>query len=271
MNGDVPTGYDLGCERLAQQRNIRRIEPTNASILKVTDAESSLRCSARLYRSIEMTPLAPLLQIDAIQSYRARAHGVRDLSAVTAVELMRMTRDTGVRCHLVGGWGVDALIGRQTRLHDDLDLAYESLPGSGKALELAFSKRGYHRVSLEEVPHALFSVRVLLADGQGRSLDLLPILPFDRSAPFEQPAESGRVALPHIPQEAFVVGSLGRRSAPMAVSCLSADFQLASRQAYELRPSDRHDLARILRLKKGTARRSGAPRTWTVARHRSSR
>ncbi|MDQ6949043.1 MAG: hypothetical protein M3256_22980, partial [Actinomycetota bacterium] len=67
----------------------------------MTDAESSLRCSARLYRSIEMTPLAPLLQIDAIQSYRARAHGVRDLSAVTAVELMRMTRDTGVRCHLV--------------------------------------------------------------------------------------------------------------------------------------------------------------------------
>lgn len=31
-------------------------------------------------------------------------------------------RRAGIRCWLDGGWGIDALLGEQTRNHDDLDL-----------------------------------------------------------------------------------------------------------------------------------------------------
>lgn len=39
-----------------------------------------------------------------------------------------------VPCWLDGGWGVDALLGEQTRPHDDLDLVIE-LRSSDKAIE----------------------------------------------------------------------------------------------------------------------------------------
>jgi lincosamide nucleotidyltransferase A/C/D/E len=36
---------------------------------------------------------------------------------------MSLLDQEGVRAWLDGGWAVDALLGRQTRLHSDLDLA----------------------------------------------------------------------------------------------------------------------------------------------------
>ena len=52
-----------------------------------------------------------------------------------------------------GGWGIDALLGRQTRLHKDFDalVALEDLPalthflgGRGFALKLIWEKTGGH-------------------------------------------------------------------------------------------------------------------------------
>lgn len=232
------------------------------------DTEARLGCLGRLYQWLEVTPFSWLLQVDSLQSYRARAHGVRDMSAATATRLVRAMLDAGVGCHLVGGWGVDALIGRQTRLHDDLDVAYESVPGAGHALESVLSELGYRRVSLEEVPQALFPVKILLAGGDGRSVDLLPMLPFAPGVPVDGPDGSAHLELPSIGPEAFVTGSIGRRSARMAVSCLGAEHQLASRESYEPRRSDRHDVARILRHNEQTSRRRGRSVRWGAARHR---
>ena len=44
------------------------------------------------------------------------------LSARDAVALYELLREYGVRCWLIGGWGVDALLGQQTRPHKDLDV-----------------------------------------------------------------------------------------------------------------------------------------------------
>lgn len=205
------------------------------------------RLAKRAYQRLETSPLARMLQIEAVQSYRARTRGVRDMSIDAVLQLVGATADVGVPCHLVGGWGVDALIGRQTRLHDDLDLAYEATPGAGKLVESALSRWGYRRVSLEAVPHGLFPVWILLSDGCGRSVDLLPMLPFDPAVPVEKPDQAGHLALPRIERDNFVVGRLGGRSARMTVSCLGTELQLASRERYEQRRCDALDIARLLR------------------------
>jgi hypothetical protein len=47
------------------------------------------------------------------------------MTAQDALELYALFEKNGIAVCVDGGWGVDALIGRQTRLHADLDIAIE--------------------------------------------------------------------------------------------------------------------------------------------------
>jgi lincosamide nucleotidyltransferase A/C/D/E len=51
-------------------------------------------------------------------------------TAEDVIELYSGLRAEGVRIWVDGGWGIDALLGRQTRLHKDFDalVALEDLP-----------------------------------------------------------------------------------------------------------------------------------------------
>ncbi len=49
------------------------------------------------------------------------------MSNEQAVELLGQLEEAGVQVWVDGGWGVDALIGYQTREHDDLDLVIPSI------------------------------------------------------------------------------------------------------------------------------------------------
>ena len=42
-----------------------------------------------------------------------------------ACEILEMLSEASVKVFLDGGWGVDALIGRETRIHNDIDLFVE--------------------------------------------------------------------------------------------------------------------------------------------------
>lgn len=45
------------------------------------------------------------------------------MQLVEVLAVLGELRSAGCRVWIGGGWGVDALIGRQTRVHRDLDLA----------------------------------------------------------------------------------------------------------------------------------------------------
>jgi hypothetical protein len=95
-------------------------------------------------------------------------------------EVLGVLADLTEAGRVAGGWGVDALVGQQTRLHRDLDLALDARdePVALRALE----RRGY-RVETDWRP-----VRVeLIAEGRGW-VDVHPVVfRLNRARPPSQP------------------------------------------------------------------------------------
>lgn len=147
------------------------------------------------------------------------------LSEVT--EILADLCEAGCRAWVAGGWGVDALVGGQTRPHRDLDLAVdgEDVPTAIEALE----RRGY-RVETDWRP-----VRVELARTGVGWVDVHPVV-FDQDGDGRQAGFDG--AHFDYPPTAFDTGSLGA----MQVACLSCQQQVTFHTGYEPRPVDLHDL-----------------------------
>ena len=138
--------------------------------------------------------------------------------------------DAQVRHWVAGGWGVDVLVGRQTREHRDLDLAVDA-----QDLDAATS-------ALEGLGYVLetdwLPVRAeYVALGRGW-VDLHPL----RVEPSGAARQAALDAPDFVyPAEAFVAGDLDGRRVP----CLSATQQRLFHQGYEPGPKDLHDLAQL--------------------------
>lgn len=133
---------------------------------------------------------------------------------------------------LLGGWGVDALVGRQTREHRDLDLAVDR--SDWDAALRAGAGLGY------AVETDWWPVRVELASPAGW-IDLHPVR-FDESGDGVQEGLDG--ASFDYPRQDLVTGTLDDRS----VRCLSSRWQVRVHAGYDLRPQDLHDLALLHEL-----------------------
>ena len=134
---------------------------------------------------------------------------------------------TGASYWVEGGWGVDALVGRQTRPHRDLDLDLDA-DYEGHAIE-ALRGLGYE-IETDWRPNRV----ELVAPGLGW-VDLHPLLLApDGSA--RQAALGG--GFHKFPASYFTTGSLGGRPVP----CVSVEAQRAFHEGYELRSQDHHDL-----------------------------
>ena len=147
------------------------------------------------------------------------------ISEVLAV--LEILSRSGCRYWVAGGWGVDALCGRQTRVHPDLDLAVDLRDAAGVIDVL--ESRGY-TIDTDWRP-----VRVeLIKPGVGW-VDLHPV-GFDESGHGRQ-ADVGGGGFDY-PPGAFTFGAL----ADVVIPCLSPNQQLRFRRGYQLRDVDRHDL-----------------------------
>ena len=140
----------------------------------------------------------------------------------------------GVRHWVAGGWGVDALVGAQTRAHRDLDLAVDA--ADHDACMEALSRLGY-LIETDWLP-----VRVEVAATGDRWVDVHPV-GFDAQGVGLQGDSTGTHF--RYPPTAFVTRLLGGRAVP----CLSADQQLLFHSGYELRPQDEHDLRQLSTLR----------------------
>jgi lincosamide nucleotidyltransferase A/C/D/E len=144
------------------------------------------------------------------------------------VEVMKALRDAGVTAWIAGGWGVDALVGEQTRVHRDLDLAISS-DHLDRAIDV-LGRLGYAS-TLDLLP-----VRIVMEAPGGRSVDLHPVT-FDESGFGRQQGNEGHVY--EYPPDGFGWGSI----AGVDVPCLTADQLVRFHLGYEPLDHDRQDMA----------------------------
>ena len=156
------------------------------------------------------------------------------MSGAEVLRVLDALDGSGIGAGITGGWGIDALLGRQTRVHADLDLGIAT-EAVADAIE-ALGRAGY-RVSLDERP-----ARVVLEGEAGRGdlgrVDIHPIAwtpagGVQRGPPgevFEYPPGS-------LDAEGVIAGR--------TVRCGTPDLQLAFHAHYEPRDHDRRDMAAL--------------------------
>jgi lincosamide nucleotidyltransferase A/C/D/E len=188
------------------------------------------------YRRLARSRWAFMVEATVVQRVRRRlkATGPREVH-----RLLEALAAAGVRAHVSGGWGVDALLGRQTRAHTDLDIVVHA---DAEGVDAVLNRLGYRVVpDLDRrLEHPLMGDRTMLRDGRGHEVDVHRVAPEDW-----QKLEA---------RQAFVAGAIGGR----AVSCISCEMQEETHRGYGLSAKHHRDLAQLRRRFGADATRRGS-------------
>jgi lincosamide nucleotidyltransferase A/C/D/E len=154
------------------------------------------------------------------------------VTADRVIEILDVLGAGGVAASVDGGWGVDALLGRETRPHEDLDLivALDEV----EAIQSALRPLGF-TLAEDHLP-----VRFVLRDPAGAQLDFHTVT-FDAEGGGVQPQPGGSSF--RYPPEGFVRGRIAGRE----VRCISAEVQLLCHLGYEPTQKDIHDVRVLCR------------------------
>jgi lincosamide nucleotidyltransferase A/C/D/E len=161
------------------------------------------------------------------RAYRGRQPSAPMNAAGLLRVVERVERD-GIDVWLDGGWGVDALLGRAPREHDDLDLVAE-LRQSERIIEL-LGGLGYELVA--GAPPKSF----VLVDPVGRQVDVHPVALDAEGGGVYQMDEGGSWVYPA--QGFSGCGTVEGR----LVRCLSPEVQVLVHAGYELTGKDFREL-----------------------------
>ncbi|MEV6784953.1 amino acid transporter [Streptomyces sp. NPDC051098] len=160
------------------------------------------------------------------------------MTADDVLSILAVLRKVDVDMWIGGGWGIDALVGKQTRPHRDLDLMHRK--SQEPAAVTALADAGFVE-TLDWRP-----VRFVVTDPQGREIDLHPmVFAADGSAVQASPTPDQPFVYP---ASCFVTGMILGSTVP----CLSPQQQVFFHQGYEPADHDRHDMA-LLRQAFGIA------------------
>lgn len=150
------------------------------------------------------------------------------MNATTVLHILDLLAAAGVQVWLDGGWGVDALLGRISRPHYDLDLVLR-LDDLARAVELlvgdgfVVTEEELGRAVLEHAEHGRVDLHPARFDAQGNGMQVQ--LPTPPAAPFVYPSGG------------FVSGLILGRKVP----CIAADVQVSVRLGYDRSEKHRQD------------------------------
>ncbi len=146
------------------------------------------------------------------------------MDAREVLELVQLFENNNIAVFIDGGWGVDALLGTQTRQHEDLDIAlqHKDVP----KLRTLLALRGYTEIPRDDTHECNF----VLADNKGHQVDVHSYT-FDANGnniygvayPFESLTGTGIID--------------GYR-----VNCISPEWMVKFHSGYELDENDYHDV-----------------------------
>jgi lincosamide nucleotidyltransferase A/C/D/E len=151
----------------------------------------------------------------------------KEMSGAVVVQLLQLFAESGIEVVVDGGWGVDALLGKQTRSHGDLDIAlqHKDVPKLRALLEA----RGYRDVPRGDTRDCNF----VMGDDQGHEVDFHSYtfdahgkLVFGVEYPFSSLTGSGSI--------------LGYQ-----VKCISAKWMVKFHSGYELDENDYRDVSAL--------------------------
>jgi lincosamide nucleotidyltransferase A/C/D/E len=181
-------------------------------------------------------------------------HAGTFLSAHDALALYASIAERGIGCWVMGGWGVDALLGTGSRRHHDLDLLV-SLTDLGELRDL-LAELGFVEtlvweesrwVDVHGLPCPTAFVQV---DAAGRELDVHVVELHDDGRP---------VAACDVPwlfddHSLSAVGVIDGTE----VRCVSAETQVQMHTGYDLPPEHRRDAERLTEFLRGSASNDGS-------------
>jgi lincosamide nucleotidyltransferase A/C/D/E len=153
------------------------------------------------------------------------------LTADDVVEIVACLERATVTAWLDGGWGVDALLGEETRPHDDLDVVMAL--DDGETACRALAALGF--VLLEDER----PTRFVLRDPTDRRIDVHTVT-FDDEGGGIQVLQDGTPW--RYPPEGFAGAGL---VAGRPVRCLTAEAQLLCHLGYDPDATDRQDMSRL--------------------------
>jgi lincosamide nucleotidyltransferase A/C/D/E len=191
------------------------------------------RLARRAYRVLGQSPAAGLLRLPVIKRMRDRVNATQ-MTAGQALEIVDVLMDAGVQTWLAGGWGVDALVGHQTREHSDLDLL---IAHSDESTALrAVGEDGYS--VYDRWADGLLDRTFHLVNRRLRRAVEMSMVQFHSENWRERVDELARSEGFMVP-EIFTSGVLDGRPVP----CVTIEMQLALHVGYKLHDEDLVDVA----------------------------
>lgn len=138
--------------------------------------------------------------------------------------------ELNIRYWVEGGWGIDILVGKQTRDHRDIDIDFDA--NAESVLLKKLTQQGY-KIVIDERP-----TRMELYHPKYGYLDLHP---FDLSEPGMMKQANPAGGWFELSSDWFTESSFEGRSIP----CVSVEGQRLFHSGYELREIDRIDLKNL--------------------------
>ena len=154
------------------------------------------------------------------------------MNAADVLSLYNALANLGVEIWIDGGWGVDALLEKQTRTHKDLDIVIQQQDVT--KLRALLESQGYQEIKLEIArPH-----NFVLADDHGHEIDVHVIVLDEVGNGIYGPAENGEM----YPVDGLAgIGNITGQT----VKCISARWTINFHSGYELKEKDYQDVSAL--------------------------
>ncbi len=149
---------------------------------------------------------------------------IPEMTAKDVIGIVSLLNENDINVVIDGGWGVDALLGKQTRTHADLDVAvnHKDVPKIRALLE----GKGFHEVPWGDTWECNF----VLGDDQGHLFDI-------HSCTFDK--EGNNVFGVKYPYESLKgSGSING----VQVKCITPEWIVKFHSGYKLDENDYHDV-----------------------------
>lgn len=141
------------------------------------------------------------------------------------IELLKTIKSIDVEFLIGGGWGVDALIGKQTRPHSDIDIYIEKRNAEAVTALLSAIGYGETETNFTTQDHTVWE------DTGGRVVDL-HLIEF---------GEAGKLYFEKTEYSANIFDGIGQIG-EITVRCLTAEAQILFHQGYEHGEKDKQDV-----------------------------